>query len=304
MSAEHPAVEPASTGPAGTGPARPELADPVRLGRDRTRLAAARSLLFVPGHRPDRFEKAAAAGADAVIIDLEDAVAPDDKDAARRHAADWLARGRDAVVRINAPGTPWWDADLDLVTAFGCPVMLPKAEDPDVIARIAEVCAVIPLVETAAGIERALDVCCVPGVVRAAFGSVDLATELGVRHDDTLALAYARSRLVMACAAAGVAPPLDGVTTALDDADVLAQDIRHARRLGFGGKLCIHPRQLPAVAEGFAPSDEELAWARKVLAAGDAVSAVDGVMVDKPVQERARRLLGVELTTCPAGGTA
>ncbi|MFD0513971.1 HpcH/HpaI aldolase/citrate lyase family protein [Streptomyces aureus] len=201
MSAEHTTVEPARA-----DPARPELVDPARLGPDRTRLAAARTLLFVPGHRPDRFEKAAAAGADAVIIDLEDAVAPDGKDAARRHAADWLARGRDAVVRINAPGTPWWDADLDLVTAFGCPVMLPKAEDPDVIARIAEVCAVIPLVETAAGIERALDVCCAPGVVRAAFGSVDLATELGVRHDDTLALAYARSRLVMASAAAGVAP--------------------------------------------------------------------------------------------------
>ncbi|MFG2520337.1 HpcH/HpaI aldolase/citrate lyase family protein [Streptomyces sp. NPDC048527] len=271
-------------------PARFELTDPERLSRDRARIAAARTLLFVPGHRPDRFEKAAGAGADAVIIDLEDAVAPDAKDAARRHAADWLARGRDAVVRINAPGTSWWDADLDLVTAFGCPVMLPKAEDPEVIARIAEVCAVIPLVETAAGTERALDVCCAPGVVRAAFGSVDLATELGVRHDDTLALAYARSRLVMACAAAGVAPPLDGVTTALDD-DALAQDLQHARRLGFGGKLCIHPKQLPAVTAGFAPTDEELAWARKVLAAGDAVSAVDGVMVDRPVQERARRLL-------------
>ncbi|MFF1357362.1 HpcH/HpaI aldolase/citrate lyase family protein [Streptomyces sp. NPDC058297] len=278
-------------------PARFELTDPERLSRDRARIAAARTLLFVPGHRPDRFEKAAGAGADAVIIDLEDAVAPDAKDAGRRHAADWLARGRDAVVRINAPGTSWWDADLDLVTAFGCPVMLPKAEDPEVIARIAEVCAVIPLVETAAGTERALDVCCAPGVVRAAFGSVDLATELGVRHDDTLALAYARSRLVMACAAAGVAPPLDGVTTALDD-DALAQDLQHARRLGFGGKLCIHPKQLPAVTAGFAPTDEELAWARKVLAAGDAVSAVDGVMVDRPVQERARRLLGAG----PAGG--
>ncbi|MFB7757520.1 CoA ester lyase, partial [Streptomyces sp. NPDC056121] len=110
-------------------------------------------------------------------------------------------------------------------------------------------------------------------------------------------------RLVMAGAAAGVAPPLDGVTTALDDSDTLAEDIRHARRLGFGGKLCIHPRQLPAVAEAFAPSEEELAWARKVLAAGDAVSAVDGVMVDRPVQERARRLLGVKLGTGP-GETA
>jgi citrate lyase subunit beta / citryl-CoA lyase len=257
----------------------------------RAAIAAARTFLFVPGHRPDRFDKAVAAGPDVVILDLEDAVAPADKGGARRNADVWLARGGQAVVRINAAGTPWFDDDLELVTAHGCPVMLPKAEDADVPQRLADVCAVIPLIETASGVERALDVCCAPGVVRAAFGSVDLATELGVRHDDRLALGYARSRLVVACAAAGIAAPVDGVTTTLADSDALAEDLRHARRLGFGGKLCIHPRQLDAARAGFAPTEEELRWARRVIDTGDAVSVVDGAMVDKPVLERARRLL-------------
>ncbi|MFF1834787.1 HpcH/HpaI aldolase/citrate lyase family protein [Streptomyces sp. NPDC058231] len=258
------------------------------------RLAAARAFLFVPGHRPDRFDKAAAAHADTVIIDLEDAVAAADKDAARRSAGDWLAGGGRAMIRINAPGTPWYTEDVDLVTSYGCPVVIPKAEDPVLIGRVGAVCAVVPLVETALGVERALEVCRAPGVVRAAFGSVDLATELGVDHDDTLALAYARTRLVVACAAARIAPPVDGVTTALDDAGALDQDIRHARRLGFGGKLCVHPRQISRVQDGFAPTADQLRWARAVLAAGEAVSAVDGVMVDRPVRERARRLLAAD----------
>lgn len=263
-------------------------------------IAAARTFLFVPGHRPERFDKAAAAGADAVIIDLEDAVAAADKETARRNAAGWLAGGGIAIVRVNAPGTPWYEDDLALVTAHGCPVMLPKAEDPGPVARIAGSCPVIPLIETAAGVERAAQVCRAPGVVRAAFGSVDLATELGVRHDDPPALCFARSALVLASAAAGIAAPVDGVTTALEDPESLAQDLRHARRLGFGGKLCIHPKQLLAVRAGFAPTQEEVNWARRVLAAGEAVSAVDGTMVDRPVRERARRLLGAADAHPPA----
>lgn len=258
---------------------------------DHAALTTARTFLFVPGHRPDRYDKAAVSGADVVVLDLEDAVAPADKDQARRNVAAWLAQGGRAVVRVNAPGTPWFDDDLDLVTTRGCPVMLPKAERADLPERLADACAVIPLIETAFGVESALDVCRAPGVVRAAFGSVDLATELGVRHDDRLALGYARSRLVVASAAAGLAAPVDGVTTALDDPDTLADDLRHARRLGFGGKLCIHPRQLDAARTGFAPTEHELRWARRVIDAGDAVSVVDGAMVDKPVLERARRLL-------------
>ncbi|MDX2547996.1 HpcH/HpaI aldolase/citrate lyase family protein [Streptomyces sp. WI04-05B] len=256
---------------------------------------SARSLLFVPGHRPDRFDKAASSGADVVIIDLEDAVAAEDKDRARANAAAWLALGNRAIVRINAPGTPWSEADLRVTADHGCPVMVPKAEDPAVLAslaaRTAGRCGLVPLVETALGVERAREVCAAPGVTRAAFGNVDLAAQLGIAQDDHTALAHARSRLVVASAAAGISPPVDGVTTAVRDMDTLSADIAHARRLGFTGKLCIHPHQLPRVAAGFAPSAEEVRWARAVLDAGHSVTTVDGQMVDKPVLERARRVL-------------
>jgi citrate lyase subunit beta / citryl-CoA lyase len=252
-------------------------------------LKEAVTLLFVPGDRPDRFGKAAASGADGVILDLEDAVADGDKDAARLAVAEWLAGGGVALVRINAPGTSWFEADRELVTKYRCPVVLPKAEDPQVIEGLGA--PLIPLVETAAGIEAAAALCRARNVARVAFGSVDLATELGVRHDDEIALGYARSRLVLASAAAGIVPPLDGVTTELIDPAVLDAEVRHARRLGFGGKLCIHPKQIAAVRQGFAPTEAELGWARRVLAAGDSAATVDGQMVDRPVLERARRLL-------------
>ncbi|MDT0492194.1 CoA ester lyase [Streptomyces griseus] len=260
-----------------------------------SRLETARSLLFVPGDRPDRFDKAVATGADVVILDLEDAVAVPDKGRARGHVAAWLGAGHHAMVRINAPGTPWCDEDLAMAAGFGVPVMVPKAEDPVVLAelgvRAGGASPLVPLVETAAGIERAVEVCAAPGVVRVALGNADLAGQLGVAHDDHLALAYARSRLVSASAATGRCAPVDGVTTSVRDLDVLAADIAHGRRLGFTGKLCIHPAQVAVVAERFAPTASEREWARTVLAAGDSVTVVDGHMVDKPLLERARRIL-------------
>ncbi|MFK4267431.1 HpcH/HpaI aldolase/citrate lyase family protein [Streptomyces milbemycinicus] len=263
-------------------------------------LTTARTWLFVPGHRPDRFDKAASSGADLVIIDLEDAVPAADKDRSRGHAAAWLARGGRAVVRINPPGTPWFEADLHTAADHGCPVLVPKAEDPAVLAgifaRTAECCPLVALIETALGVERAREVCATPGVVRAAFGNVDLAAQLGVAHDDHLALAHARSRLVLASAAAGVRPPVDGVTTAVRDAEALAADVAHARRLGLTGKLCVHPAQLGVVADGLTPSESEVRWARAVLDAGEAVTTVDGQMVDKPVLARARRVLAQRVT--------
>ncbi|MDW6057309.1 CoA ester lyase [Streptomyces sp. FXJ1.4098] len=262
---------------------------------DSDRVAAARTLLFVPGDRPDRFAKAASSGADLVIIDLEDAVAPGDKEAARDNAAAWLALGHRAVVRVNPPGTPWFEADLARAADHGCTLMVPKAEEPAVLTEIATRtagrCPLIPLVETALGIERAPQVCAVPGVVRAAFGNVDLAAQLGVAPDDHTALTYARSRLVLASAAAGGHPPVDGVTTAVRDPEPLRADTAHARSLGFTGKLCIHPAQVRPVADGFAPTHGELRWARRVLDAGDSVTAIDGQMVDRPVLERARAVL-------------
>jgi citrate lyase subunit beta/citryl-CoA lyase len=206
----------------------------------------------------------------------------------------WLGNGGSGIVRINPSSTPWFNADLDLVSGHHCPVMLPKAEDPallaEIVGRTGGRCA-LSLIETAAGVERASTLCAADNIIRVAFGNVDLATQLGVRHDDHLTLCYARSRLVMASAAARIAPPLDGVTTDLTGTEALADDIQHARRLGFGGKVCIHPKQIDAVRAGFTPTEEELQWAHHVLEAGESVSTVDGQMVDRPVMERARRLL-------------
>lgn len=262
----------------------------------REEVASARSLLFVPGNRPERFAKAVGAGADVVIVDLEDAVGPSDKVAARDHVADWLVAGNVAMVRINASGTPWHDADVELVQRFAVPAMLAKAESPEQVSRVAgdSRVPVVPLIETAAGVLNAAAVSAAPGVVRTAFGSIDLATELGVSPEDREALLFARSSLVFGAAAARVAPPIDGVTTALTDPDVLASDVRYATRVGLTGKLCIHPAQVPAVHELLAPSAEDLDWAQRVLAAvgpdGSATS-LDGKMIDTPVIERARRLL-------------
>jgi citrate lyase subunit beta / citryl-CoA lyase len=251
----------------------------------------ARTLLFVPADRPDRFAKAAASGADGVIVDLEDAVAPADKDAAREHARRWLAAGNTALVRVNAADTPWHAADVAALAGLATAFVLPKAERPEDVERLAG--PVIPLVETAAGVAAAREVCSVPGVVRPAFGSIDLAAELGVDPDSHTALLHARSALVLVAAAAGCVPPLDGVTTALDDQDALRRDTEHAVELGFTGKLCVHPRQVDPVHAALRPSDAELDWARRVLAAGSTggAVAVDGRMVDRPVLLRVRRLL-------------
>lgn len=262
-----------------------------------TATAQARTMLFVPGHRGERFAKAAASGADGILLDLEDAVAGPDKDLARDQVRQWLERGGAGGVRINAAGSPWHDDDLAMVAGHGCPVMVPKADDAAGLSAIGAGLlpgtSLIPLIETALGVRRAGEICAVPGVVRPAFGSVDLAFELGVAHDDQLALGTARSLLVLAAAAAGVAAPLDGVTTALDDEQALLDDLRHGVRLGLTGKLCVHPRQIAPIHAALAPSEEDIAWARRVVAvAGDgAAVSVDGQMVDKPVLDRARRFL-------------
>jgi len=264
-------------------------------------ISTASSMLFVPGNRPERFEKAVSAGPDVVIVDLEDAVPEADKAMARANVRNWVADAQSTVVRINAAGSPWYEEDLRAVISAGCPVMVPKAEDPRTLAaltaRLAPGVGVVPLVETAVGVLAAPGLCLVPGVIRPAFGNVDLATELGVAPGDHDALRHARSLLVLAAAAAGIASPVDGVTTELDGEAVLLADTRHAVTLGLWGKMCVHPRQIALVHAALAPTEQQLAWARRVVdtaeghaGSGGAIS-VDGQMVDRPVVERARRLL-------------
>ncbi|MET8948941.1 CoA ester lyase [Streptomyces sp. NPDC004542] len=257
----------------------------------------ARSFLFVPGHRPERFEKAVASGADVVILDLEDAVAADRKEEARGNVAAWLDQGHQAVVRVNGAGTEWYADDLDAVGGRTSVVMVPKAEDPAELTgltdRLPAGTGIVPLVETAAGVLKAFEVCAVSSVLRPAFGGVDLAAQLGVDHTSYDALRHARSALVVAAAAAGRAAPVDGVTTAVRDNAVLRADIAHAIGLGYGGKLCVHPEQVGTTNRDFTPADEQIAWAHRVVAAAGHGSAtvVDGQMVDRPVLLRAQAVL-------------
>ncbi|GAW48957.1 MULTISPECIES: HpcH/HpaI aldolase/citrate lyase family protein [unclassified Nocardioides] len=250
--------------------------------------------LFVPGDRPERFAKAAASGADEVILDLEDAVAEPAKETARRAVAEWLGSAQ-AWVRINPAGASWHHADLDALA--GRPglrgVVVPKAEDGDTLAGIAATlgCPVLALIESAAGVGGARGIAAGGAVSRLALGAIDLALDLGALETRE-ALLSARSELVLASRLAGLPAPIDGVTRAVTDLDTVAADVAYARSLGFGGKLCIHPAQVPAVAEGFAPQAADIAWAREVLEAeGRGAAQVAGALVDAPVLERARQVL-------------
>lgn len=258
----------------------------------------ARSMLFVPGDRPERFAKAVATGADAIIIDLEDAVAPQNKPTALANALEWLGGNNEAIVRVNSVGTPWHDAEVAALAATSAVVMVPKSDAVADLATVQTVLGgtrIIALVETARGIRDADAVAEAPGVLRLALGNVDLSAELGIDPASHAALAYSRGRLIVASAAAGIAPPVDGVTTALDSDGALVLDLAVTRELGFGGKLCIHPRQVAPVNEAMRPTEAELAWARRVVEATESteggVSVMDGAMIDAPVVARANRIL-------------
>ncbi|GLR91669.1 HpcH/HpaI aldolase/citrate lyase family protein [Bradyrhizobium iriomotense] len=252
--------------------------------------------LFVPANRPERFKKAAASGADAVILDLEDAVAPEAKQEARRSLHLFLGLSDHPVlVRINATGTPWHSDDVALVSSLPINgVVLPKAEIGKPLLRLAadlrRRLPIIGLIETARGLRDAFEIAAFPGIVRLAFGSIDFCAELGCCHTRE-ALLSARCSLVLASRLAGKVPPLDGVTTSVDNDDLAREDARYARDLGFGGKLAIHPRQIGSIFAGFRPNEREIAWAQKVLRTGEGAVAVDGAMVDAPVRIRARSIL-------------
>jgi citrate lyase subunit beta/citryl-CoA lyase len=255
------------------------------------------SYLFVPGSRPERFDKALAAGADVVIIDLEDAVSPLDKDSARASVAAWLSAEKPICLRINTADTEWFAADLALCAHPGvAAVMLPKAAQVADIERLRQAGAqrVLLLIESAQGFMNLSALAAADGVERLAFGSIDFAVDLGIEGDDR-ELDYFRSQLVLASRVGGIAPPIDGVTTAIDDTTVLASETLRGKRFGFGGKLCIHPAQLAVVHSSYFPQASEVAWAERVLAAAaasqGAAVAVDGKMVDRPVILKAERIV-------------
>lgn len=257
----------------------------------------ARTFLFVPADRPDRYAKAFASRADAVIIDLEDAVSPTSKDSARAALSAWLATedGPSVLVRINAVDSPWFEADLALVVQSSrvSSIMLPKASADSPWQAFGGK-PLLPLIETAAGMESLRAVAHAPGVGRLALGTLDLQADLGMEGDDD-ALAAFRSQVVLATRLADLAAPVDGVCTSIDDAEALNAHAARARRFGFGAVLCIHPAQVSVMNAAFQPTAEQIAWAHRVLAAAasanGAAVAVDGKMVDRPVLLRAQTLL-------------
>jgi citrate lyase subunit beta / citryl-CoA lyase len=260
-----------------------------------TAVETARTFLYVPGDRPDRFDKAAGYGADTVILDLEDAVAPEAKPRSRGYVKTWLGDGGRAIVRVNGRRTPWFVEDVR-AAADATAVLLPKTESAEDVRAVRDVAGdampVIALVETPRGIDRIHEICASDGLVRVAFGNVDFSARIGVESTSQTAMLFARSAIVYASSGADRAAPIDGPTIAIGDEERLLADSRHARELGFGARLCIHPRQLRTVAETLAPTEAELSWARSVLeAASGAVVVHDGDMIDEPVLLRARRLL-------------
>lgn len=281
---------------------------------ERAALPSLRSVLFVPGTRPDLVPKARACGADGVCVDLEDAVGPDRKDEARERTVELLGeRGAGAppgssspafLVRINAPGSRAGAGDLDALAGLDRPpdaILIPKVVDPAEVAGVAEALGagagrfrLVPLVETARGLAAVEEIAvAAPTVTGLLLGGHDLALELGARPRWE-PLLYARSRVVHSAALAGI-DALDMPLLDVSDPDRLRTEARAARSLGFTGKAAIHPDQVGPIQDVFTPDADEVREARRVVEAyrtseGDAV-LLDGKVVDRPVLEAARRVL-------------
>jgi citrate lyase beta subunit len=278
-----------------------------------------RSLLFVPGTRPDRFEKALAAGADAVIFDLEDAVEASRKADARRMVAEFLTAAAPGgprpqrFLRVNPSQSHWFDDDLELVRSLEGidAVVLSKCESREGVSALAAAAItrqVLPLLETARGVLNAAAIAAAePTIPALIFGAEDLTAEMGIpRTIDGDELIFPRSQVALAAASVG-ADAIDAVIVDIAALDDLRRDARRARALGFSGKMAIHPAQVPVINEVFTPSADEIARARQVIAVfeaaaakGEGVVRLDDRMVDRPVVESARRLLGSHRTSSSA----
>jgi (S)-citramalyl-CoA lyase len=277
-------------------------------------------VLFAPGSRPERFAKAMAAGADAVCLDLEDGVAPDGKEKARDEVVRFLAQwggpgsGPELIVRINDPREPVGKRDLEALARGRRPdgVMIPKVDGEEVLEEVARAVGarttvgfdargsrersvvLLPLIETARGLERVEEIANTPAPLDAlVFGGMDLAAELGAAFEWE-PLQYARSRVVHAAALAGVGA-IDVPWTPLDEPEGLAEETRRAARLGFTGKLAIHPKQVPVIHQALLPDAGDLERARRIMAAWaearGGVVVVDGRMIDRPLVLAAERVL-------------
>ncbi|WP_422749969.1 HpcH/HpaI aldolase/citrate lyase family protein [Mycobacterium sp. WMMD1722] len=231
----------------------------------------ARSWLLVNGAHGDRFAPAARSRADIVVLDIEDAVAPKDKTAARDHVVSWLAAGNSDWVRINGFGTPWWSDDLDALTGTSVGgVMLAMAESVDHVTETAKRLPGVPivaLVETARGLERITEIAAAKGTFRLAFGIGDFRRDTGF-GDNPATLAYARSRFTIAAKAAHLPSAIDGPTIG-SSALKLIEATAVSAEFGMSGKICLTPDQCAIVNEGLSPSQDEIAWAKEFFAEFD-----------------------------------
>lgn len=270
-------------------------------------LAFSSNFLFVPGTRPERFLKALDSGANAVVLDLEDAVPEEDKELARNAIRTaWPTFSAEQknrlVIRSNSPGSKFYAADLILAQELNVAcILIPKSESQDEVngaALILPNTAIIPMIETAIGLDQLREIANSNQVIRLALGNLDLQADLGMICDqDETQLQTARYQIVLASRLAQIAPPIDGVTPSTDDVERINRDAKRAKAMGFGGKLCIHPKQVSIVKSAFMPSQDELAWAQRVIDAdkaskGGAVK-LDGRMIDRPVVLLAQRTLAL-----------
>jgi citrate lyase subunit beta/citryl-CoA lyase len=267
-----------------------------------------RSYLYVPGDDPRRIEKALATVADAVVIDLEDSVAPNRKEEARSNAAGVLESrpARPVFVRINAPGSEFAARDIAAVAALHLSgLRLPKVESLESVRLVAETleelrseASIQCLIESALGLELALEIArSHERVAGISLGEADLAADLGVR--DEAGLLYARSRIVSASRAAGLPGPVQSVYTRVNDLDGLRRSTEEGKNMGFVGRSAIHPSQVSIINEVFTPTEDEVAEAQELLdrLEGEVESGTgafvleDGRFVDRAVVESARRTL-------------
>lgn len=263
-----------------------------------------RTYLFAPASDEAKLRKALTGDSGAVIADLEDGVAPDAKPEARRIlrvVADRHPYSKPLVVRVNGAHSGLLEEDLEVLAGLRIGgLMLPKATTESLQAVRGRSEPIYPLIETAAGLREAYAIACAQGVMRLMLGTVDLAADLGLTaRSDGQELLLARSQLVLDSRAADILPPIDGVHVALTDLEGLRREARLAHDLGMGGKLCIHPRQVPIIEASFAPGGTEIRWARRVVAAhdvhtrsGEGAFELDGEMIDVAVVRRARLILG------------
>jgi citrate lyase subunit beta / citryl-CoA lyase len=259
---------------------------------------AGRSWLFVPAFREDFFEKAFSRGADVVVLDLEDGVPASEKERARTLAGKLLER-RLAWVRVNRVGTDDCERDLAAVTGRAAGVRAPKVESAEEAAWVVAHAASRPVacaIETAVGLVNSLEIARTPGVTGLVFGVEDYRRDVGCTADAE-ALRYARSHLVVVSRAAGIERPIDGAYVGIDDLAGLLAACVDARKLGFAGKSVVHPAQIEIVNRVFAVTNDEVRQAADVLAAfdesgGRPTRLSNGDLVDLPVAERARALLG------------